>query len=71
MKRAGNLLEAIAERENLRLAAFKALRGKRAMAGRSLLDGIKRGTTRTSDWGRGWCASADCRPPFRVLFGLT
>ena len=51
MKRAGNLLEAIAERENLRLAAFKALRGKRAMAGRSLLDGIKRGTTRTSDWG--------------------
>jgi retron-type reverse transcriptase len=32
VKRAGNLLEAIAERENLRLAAFKALRGKRAKA---------------------------------------
>jgi RNA-directed DNA polymerase len=42
VKRAGNLLEAIAERENLRLAAFKALRGKRAKAdARNYLEGLE------------------------------
>jgi RNA-directed DNA polymerase len=42
VKRAGNLLEAIAERANLRLAAFKALRGKRTKAdARDYLDGLE------------------------------
>lgn len=50
MKRAGNLVDRIAERDNLRLAFCKAARGKRGHAGvRSYADGLEENLARLRD----------------------